>query len=308
MRLELVVRIKFILKEGSGSTETRLMRKIASEMQNLGYSVDLESNFENYDAVIANGVGVWQQTAEYLRSKKKSPLFIYEWDCYPWAYPNNLNYFINKWSGYPVFPKNKYRKILAQADRIFCPSTSVVKRIGQIFNFQEKCEVIFPFFEPILAGSQTDRGYIYHPVRKYKDNQFGWLEKFSRMYKIPILRPEHGLNKEEYEEAVLNASLIVTEYREASTGGLTLLEAFERGKKILFCDSEYMGANDYFPRSDVTFEEGSFEDFSNKILMKMETDNTATKEDMEYIRNKFSVTETTNQICSSIAKYLKEIN
>jgi hypothetical protein len=175
-----------------------------------------------------------------------------------------------------------------------------------MFGLSNKCVVVRPFFEPIKGGESADGGYIFHPVRKYKDPQLGWLEKFSEIHNIPVIRPEHRLSKEEYEETVLNASLVVTEYTEASTGGLTLLEAFARGKKILFCDSEYMGANDYFPKKIEKFREGSFEDFSNKILKVINQENFATQAEVDEIINKFSISNTANEICLRLLKHLGE--
>jgi hypothetical protein len=298
--------IKVILDRDKNSTETRIMRKIVLEMEKFGHTVDLENLKSGHDVVIANGVGVWRETKKFLKNSNNPPLFIYEWDCYPWTYPNKLEYIQNKYLRYPTFPKKKYKKVLVRAQEIFCPSTSVIKRIDQMFGLSNKCVVVRPFFEPIKGGESADGGYIFHPVRKYKDPQLGWLEKFSEIHNIPVIRPEHRLSKEEYEETVLNASLVVTEYTEASTGGLTLLEAFARGKKILFCDSEYMGANDYFPKKIEKFREGSFEDFSNKILKVINQENFATQAEVDEIINKFSISNTANEICLRLLKHLGE--
>jgi hypothetical protein len=256
--------IKVILDRDKNSTETRIMRKIVLEMEKFGHTVDLENLKSGHDVVIANGVGVWRETKKFLKNSNNPPLFIYEWDCYPWTYPNKLEYIQNKYLRYPTFPKKKYKKVLVQAQEIFCPSTSVIKRIDQMFGLSNKCVVVRPFFEPIKGGESADGGYIFHPVRKYKDPQLG------------------------------------------STGGLTLLEAFARGKKILFCDSEYMGANDYFPKKIEKFREGSFEDFSNKILKVINQENFATQAEVDEIINKFSISNTANEICLRLLKHLGE--
>jgi len=301
------MKIKFIVKEDAKSTETRLMQKIAKEMQKLGHEIDYEKKFKHPDAVIANGAGVWRQIEEYLETNNKAPLFVYEWDCYPWTYPNKLPSLKNKIQGYPVFPKSKYSKILNRAQVIFCPSNSVKKRIDEIFQLGNKCRIVEPFFEQIDGGTTSEGGYIYHPVRKYRDPQLGWLERFSKIYNIPIFRPEHGLTQEEYKSTVLNASLILTEYTEASTGGLTLLEGFARGKKILFCDSIYVGANDYFPQSVDRFEKGSFEDFSSKILKVLNNQNPHKQTEINKIKLHFSVESMANRIDFQISQFFKGV-
>ena len=276
-------------------------------MQKLGHEIDYEKKFKHPDAVIANGAGVWRQIEEYLETNDKAPLFVYEWDCYPWTYPNKLQSIKNKLQGYPVFPKLKYTKILNEAQAILCPSSSVKKRIDEIFQLGHKCRIVEPFFEEIVGGTTSESGYIYHPVRKYRDPQLGWLEKFSEIYNIPIFRPEHGLTQEEYKSAVLNASLILTEYTEASTGGLTLLEGFARGKKILFCDSNYIGANDYFPQSIDRFQKGSFEDFSSKILKVLNNQNMNTESEINQIKTRFSAEEMAKRMNFQISQFVNGV-
>lgn len=50
----------------------------------------------------------------------------------------------------------------------------------------------------------------------------------------------------EYKRTIANARLLVSAYREASTGSLALLDGYRMGKQVLLSDSEWNGAKQVF--------------------------------------------------------------
>ena len=82
----------------------------------------------------------------------------------------------------------------------------------------------------------------------------------------------------EYKRNILSCAFLVTEYMEASTGGLTLLEGYYHGKQVLLSDSIYQGGRDYFGDRSFYFKDGNYDDFKDKVnfLWNMEDETNLT--------------------------------
>jgi glycosyltransferase involved in cell wall biosynthesis len=60
-----------------------------------------------------------------------------------------------------------------------------------------------------------------------------------------LVKPDGAMKDAEFRRALAGASVVVSPYREASTGGLAVLEALRLGKNVLVCDSPMNGAAEY---------------------------------------------------------------
>ena len=97
------------------------------------------------------------------------------------------------------------------------------------------------------------------------DKNYGWLKRACNELKIPLVEPNHKLSEPEFQKVIAECSFLCTEYHEASTGGLTLLEGHRLGKPVVISDSKYMGARDYFGDRAIYFNDNSYEDFKKTI-------------------------------------------
>ena len=124
--------------------------------------------------------------------------------------------------------------------------------------------------------STEHKGYVLNPMRQYQDPQEGWLAKIERdSYEeskydvnkphIPVVRPNHGKSEADWQKVLAECTFICTEFHEASTGGLSLIEAHNLGKPVVISDSKYMGARDYLGDRAIYFKDGDFEDFKRVI-------------------------------------------
>ena len=113
-------------------------------------------------------------------------------------------------------------------------------------------------------------------MRIYTDPQEGWLERLEKeSYEesktdvnhphIPVKRTNHGYNENEWRRILAGCTFICTEFHEASTGGLSLIEAHNLGKNVVISDSKYMGARDYLGDRAIYFKDGDYEDFKRVI-------------------------------------------
>lgn len=179
------------------------------------------------------------------------PLFVYDWDLYPGLIEQKTY----NWDG--------FAEIKRHAKEVWVPSKEVAKRNKELYDIES---VVVRSFARLFEAKTTRGDYVFNGMREYGwDAQNGWLRQACGELGIPLLQPDHQLSEEKYREAVAGCRVAVCEFEEASTGGLTLIEAHALGKPVIFGDSEYMGAKDYFGWRGFRYKTGDFEDFK-KVL------------------------------------------
>lgn len=183
-------------------------------------------------------------------------IICYAWDLYEWIWTHPRGY---DWKGFGDF--------LKKSVEIWVPSEEVALRAEEYFGVGDKCQTIHTFarfFE--YQGEIKDKRYVYQAMRNYEaDRNYGWLRKACSELSIPLYESHHKLSERQFQKTIAECSFLVTEYHEASTGGLTLLEAYRLGKPVLISDSKYMGARDYFGDKAFYFEDGNYENFKSKL-------------------------------------------
>jgi len=189
----------------------------------------------------------------------KTPIINYNWDLYGWIWKNPGTY---DW--------RSYGEMLFKSTEIWCPSNEVIKRTEEFFKLGYKCKVIKTFARFFnYDGDITDNRYVLNPMRPYIfDKNYGWLKKACQELDIPLKESNHSLTEKEFQKTIAQCSFLCTEYHEASTGGLTLLEGYRLSKPVIVSDSEYMGARDYFGDRAIYFDDNNYHNFKftlNKV-------------------------------------------
>jgi hypothetical protein len=264
------MKISYIQDDNLKSTETRISYNLIQKFNERGIDVTINAWDEDCKIILSvNGLGaydIYEDIINKIKEVDKSrdvnlsllnniKTIMYVWDMYPWT-----NYI----TGYDS---------LKEYNEIWVPSNEVILRLNEFYDIDpSKCKVIKSYAELFEADNieVKNNNFVYHPVRKYNDPNYGFTERACEELNIPYVRSNHSLNYEEYKKTVLNCSFLVTEYMEASTGGLTLLEGYKHGKDILISNSIYQGAKDYFGHRAYYFKDGDFEDFKSKIKMLYE--------------------------------------
>jgi len=204
------------------------------------------------------------------------PIVNYNWDLYGWIWLNPRGY---DW--------HKYGEYLQKSVEIWVPSEEVTLRTEEFFELGSRCKLIKSFARFFDFEDVKDNRYILQPMRDYtSDKNFGWLKKACRELDLPLYESQHRLSEPEFQKVIAECSFICTEYHEASTGGLTLLEGYRLGKPVVVSDSIYMGARDYFGDKAIYFKDNDYEHFKQTI--KDTWDNTP-------ILNRKECVEFTNQ-------------
>ena len=227
-------------------------------MESKGIKVDFNSVHPDCDFIVSTMPTGYMHLLEIFHNTfPDKPIIIYLWDLYKtiWTPP-----FRNDWK--------KHIEYLKKAEEIWCPSNEVIKRVAEEGVDPKKCKLIKTWarFFDYKEEEIVDKGYILQPMRPYpNDKNFGWLKQACNELEIPLIEPNHSLTEDAFRKVIAECTFMCTEYHEASTGGLTLLEGYKLGKPVVISDSEYMGAQDYFENKAIYFNDNDYEDFKRVI-------------------------------------------
>lgn len=184
-----------------------------------------------------------------LKAEFKKPIVVYCWDYYLWKHKSDA-----LWEKYAIF--------LRKADLVLVPSTGQQRRLKELLDIDS---VVVHTGIPTYEGEVSDGNFILDPVRYYPEENEFWAESAAASLGIPIIHSEHQFTSEEFQELVASCTFLTCAYREASTGGLSLMEGLHLGKPALVSNSPYMGASDYLGKYGTYFQYDNFEDLQDKM-------------------------------------------
>lgn len=244
------------------------------------------------DAIFCASIVKMPQALAAVANSRK-PLVVYCWDYYKWAHDGVIKNF--DWK--------KYADFLRKANLILVPSEGQKLRLKELLNLDS---VVVKTGIKTYDAEVSDEGFILDPVRYYPEENRDWAEKAAHELGIPIIHSEHQFTLEEFRKLVTTCSFMTCAYREASTGGLTLMEGLWHGKPSLVSNSPYMGARSYLGDLGNYFQYDDFEDLKKKMKemwdSRQKVDVKVAREYMEEF--KFDVMA--KNLCEAIRSLVKE--
>lgn len=207
------------------------------------------------------------------------PLFVFHWDCYSWTWirprTNEYNY-------------SAYGELLKRATEVWVPSVCTGRQASLWWDLH-RWIVIHPAVQvPALTMPVNDSGYLYCALRTLPDH---WAPRFVQACEelnLPYRCSDHKPAHRDYQTLIAECRCIVNHYTEASTGGLTLLEAYALGKPVICTDSEWNGAREYFGYRATYFRHGDYAHFK-EVLQRCYDDPPKPRRDQaEWVRETFS--------------------
>lgn len=237
-----IIKLHFVEKftEGDKDEQLEAMRKYF-EFVSLGEA----------EAIYCGSISVMSQAISAKFSSGK-PLITYCWDYYKWAHDGATNF---NWRQYADF--------LKLSDLIIVPSSSQQLRLKELLDLDS---VVVKTGIKTYEHEVIDKGFILDPVRYYPEENKTWAEEVANELEIPIIHSEHQFTLEEFRELVSSCTFMTCAFREASTGGLTLMEGLNLGKPSLVSNSPYMGARDYLGDLGYYFQYNDKEDLKTQML------------------------------------------
>lgn len=295
------MKISFIVGTDLRSTETRISTNLVPHLEELGATVSINGCDDDYDFILGNTIGV-SGAIKYMHERfPHIKLVNYVWDLYPWVVNANMYDF------------KTYESLLNDSVKIFTPSNEVILRLEEMYGLGSKAEVIKSYAELYEDNNNevSNKEFILHPVRPYQDPNLDFINRACDELGIELIKAgdQHKFSYEEYKSKVLTCSFLVTEYQEASTGGLSLIEGYYHGKDVLVSDSKYQGARDYFGDRAYYFKDGDYEDFKSKVKMLYDKSlsHKITQEELQDRKN-FCMQYDVRMMANNIFQSLKFIN
>lgn len=245
------------------------MRPVTDHLEKLGHTVVFNKLDPSFDILFGSSISAQRLIAKLHNSFPDVPMYNYNWDVYEWAYKS--------WpSGIFPYDLNQYADLMRESKAVICPSESVVLRNKEFFGIPEhKSPIVRSFFRQleIDESAVSDEGFVYMPLRQIPDINLNWFESAVKELGIPSKVSDKSLSEEDYKKVLATCTFLVCPWFEASTGGLSLLEGRRLGKGVLFSDSPYMGANDYFGEEATRFKYDDYEDFKRQLEFMWENRN-----------------------------------
>lgn len=256
------------------------------EMVRLGHTITPVCD-ETCDVIFFASIEKIEVVESYIRSSPGIPLVIYCWDYYKWAH-----------EGKHRIDWKPYADLLKKAALILVPSKGQQLRLKELLGLRSTvCACSITTYEHPVQ----DKRYVLDPVRYYPEENQYWVEEACKELGIPVIHSEHGYTEEEFKDLVHNCTFMTCAYREASTGGLSLMEGLYNGKLSLVSNSPYMGAIDYLGQFGTYFQYDDFDDLKKKIRELWECppdiDIKEVREYMQYFSHKTFAERIIKNIC-----------
>lgn len=209
---------------------------------------------EECDVIFLGSVAKLSSALELKKQFPDKPMVTYCWDYYKWAHEGkNRSY---SWG--------KYADFLKECALVLVPSDGQKLRLKELLGIDAVvCECSIDFYDH--KYKVMDKGYVLDPVRDYPEENLGWVQRACEELGIHYIHSEHGFTEEQFRKLVDECTFMTCGYREASTGGLSLMEGLYNGKISLVSNSPYMGAKNYLKDFGFYFQYDDFKDLKEKI-------------------------------------------
>jgi hypothetical protein len=189
----------------------------------------------------------------YLLETRPKPTFIFIWDFY----------FENRQQDDSLVARllKPYKDYIT----IMCPNAGS-KLCLESFGFTN-VHCVRTFAQYFEGRSVCNRHYVCFAQRQYPwDMTAEWGIRACTELNIPYMcNRDKRWTFEQYKDILSGCSFIATTNNEASTGGMSLLEAYNLGKPVLFPNSVTQGANDIFQDRGYRYQFDSYDDLCYEI-------------------------------------------
>jgi hypothetical protein len=229
-------------------------------------------------------VGVMEEAFDASARFPGVPHFHFCWDVYArvWTHPRPRTATFGGEADY-----RRYGDLLRLAREVWVPSACTGRRVAQWYGLADWHMILScaPWWDHVNV---RDDGYALCTLRHLPDPWDTVFEECCGEAGIPFRRTDHELSYEEYQDVVAGCRFLVNHYFEASTGGLTQLEAYRLGKPVLASSSEWNGSRDYLGDRATYFKWGDREAFKRALREMYDNPPKVATDHCEWVEANFS--------------------
>lgn len=179
------------------------------------------------------------------------PMINYNWDIYNWVFTQpregEYNY-------------KQYMKLLNESVEVWVPSETEKRRSDAQEINNVRVIKTYSLYFPLKS---KDRRYVFNAMRELPDEEWDWAEKACAELGFPYVGSDRNRTWEQYLKVLAHCRLMISPNKEASTGGLSLIEGYYNGKPLLINGGGGNGGVDYFGSRAETFS--GYNDLKKKL-------------------------------------------
>lgn len=247
---------------------------------------------DSYDLIFNMSAFEYKKIEKISEKYPNIPVVNYVWDFYKWAYEGKHKF---DWKGYGEF--------LKKSKLIIVPSSAQQLRLKELLGIDS---VVVKTGHSMFEVESKDKRYVLDHMRWYPEENEKWIETACKTQYITVEHSEHKYPRDEFELLVGHCTFLACGYREASTGGLTILEGLWNGKPVLLSNSPYQGGKDYAGEFATYFQYDDYNDCKKKVKEMFENPPKIDIEKVrEYIRNNFTYEIMANNLEKEFKKICK---
>lgn len=221
-----------------------------------------------------------------------SKVILYNWDVYPWQDRSRGGW-------------KEWGKLMRDCRDIWHTSMATFRRTEQLYGIS-KGTIIRTFCPTdwLSDGPIFDGRYVLMAMRDYPEDEcFDWIDKACKVLNIPLVRSRMNFSVEEYSKIMREATLIVSPYAEASTGGLSMIEGKYFGKAVLANTSFYNGAREHMGNKATYFD--GYDDLLDKlqIMFPVEQGSENLEADRQWVKDNYDIKVMADKINETLHCY-----
>ena len=186
------------------------------------------------DVIICGSISQLARLKVAVDKWPKAKLFVYNWDLYEWSRRDGC-YDYRAWG-----------KMMARSKEVWHPSECTLRRAKDWHGLVNGR--VIKTFVPVSHLDKAvpkDEGYVLMALRDSPDVGLPWCTRACDELGIPAVVTKLGQSREQFINTLAGASVLVNPLREASTGGLFLIEGLYLGKPALVSSSPWNAGKDY---------------------------------------------------------------
>lgn len=225
---------------------------LGEELNKLGHNVSSDTSKET-ELILGMSVTKMGMIERAHKLLPKVPMINYNWDVYSWVWDRPRE---------GEYDYKRYGELLKQSFDVWVPSEAEMVRTKQWFDLDS--QVIKCYVPQYEIKEEQDNGIVVCPLRKLPDEQADWFVKACTELGVPFIwNTNHGFELEEYANLIGGARLLISHYKELSTGGLTLVEALQARTPSLVYSGSTNAATEYLGDLAQTFKD--YDELIDKI-------------------------------------------